>query len=151
MKFLKVVLLLLFVSQISFAAPRVSFTDLMDNFERNPSIITILSSKCLSDGIPLEIYTQDKKVIFAKGLEDGKVVYAVMRNLANIYDNCGVMFFDEVERSFNLSTSKLVYGDRRIVDNTGGVYDLQQSSRNGLSMFLLVPEWADQVYALDAI
>jgi hypothetical protein len=151
MKFLKLILLFLFISQISFAAPRTSFTELMDNFERNPSILSELRAKCLTDGIPLEIYTRDKKVVVAKGLEDGKVVYAVMRNLINIYDNCGVMFFDEIERSFDLSTSKLVYGDKRVVDNTGGVYDLQYSNRSGLSMFILIPEWTDQVYAFDAI
>ncbi|HEX2787325.1 MAG TPA: T9SS type A sorting domain-containing protein [Ignavibacteria bacterium] len=123
----------------------------MNNFERNPSILLDLRAKCLNDGIPLEIYTRDKKLIVAKGFEDGKIVYAVMRNLVNIYDNCGVMFFDEVESSFDLSTSKLVYGDKRVVDNTGGVYDLQYSNRSGLNMFLLVPEWADQVYAFDAI
>lgn len=152
MKFLlKVTLLLLFVSQISFAAPRISFTDLMDNFERNPSVLAELRTKCLNDGIPLEIYTQDKKLIIAKGLEDGKIVYAVMRNLVDIYDNCAVMYFDEVERSFNLSTSKLVYGDKKVVDNTGGVYNVNLSSRNGLSLFLLIPEWSDKVYAFNAI
>lgn len=152
MKFLlKVTLLLLFVSQISFAAPRISFTDLMDNFERNPSVLAELRAKCLNDGIPLEIYTQDKKIIIAKGLEDGKIVYAVMRNVVNIYDNCGVMYFDEVERSFNLSTSKLVYGDKKVVDNTGGVYNVNYSDRSGLSLFLLIPEWNDKVYAFNAM
>lgn len=151
MKFLKLFFLFILISNISLAAPRVSFIDLMENFERNPAINIDLGAKCLADGIPLEIYTRNKNLIVAKGFEDGKVVYAVMRNFADIYDNCGVMFFDEVERSFDLSTSKLVYGDRRVVDNTGGIYDLQYANRSGLTMFLLVPEWNDQVYAFDAI
>jgi len=150
--FTLLVLFFLFFAVSVNAGPRISFQDLMANAEQNPSILKSIKVIAASENLPVEIYTKDKTIIAAKGIEDGKIVYAVIKDIANIYNGSAVMNYDEVNSAFNISTSRLVFADGRIIDNTGGVYNVIPSMRRGLNKLLLVPEWTnDNVYAFDAV
>lgn len=149
MKFFKVLIMFLLISPMVYSNPSISFTELMENFERNPKILSEIKQISKNQNIPFEIYTSDKKLILAKGVENGQLVYAVIRNLLNIFENTSVMYYAQVKDNFNLSNSKLVFGDGRVVDNTKGVYDVQLSNSRGLSGLLMIPEWSDKVFAFD--
>ena len=147
-----VLFLLVLTYGSSFAAPRISFQDLLANAESNNSILKETKILCAQLNQPFEIYTNQRVIIAAKGIEDGQVVYAVIKNAARIYDGAEVIFYDAVIQNYDLAASKVVYADGRIVDNTNGMYDVVLSPRNGLNKLLLVPEWTnDNVYAFDAI
>lgn len=147
-----VLFLVLLISGSVFAAPKITFQELLEKAETTPSILKSTKVLCASLNLPFEIYTNQKVIIAAKGVEDGKVVYAVIKNAARIYDGAEVLFYEAVVQNYDLATSKIVYGDGRIVDNTNGLYDVVLSPRSGLNKLLLVPEWTnDNVYAFDAI
>jgi len=144
--------LLFLVNGICFSAPKISFQELLTNAESNSSLLKEAKALCFNLNIPFEIYTNQRVIIAAKGIEDGKVVYAVIKNAARIYDGAEVMFYDDVSQNYDLATSKIVYADGRIVDNTNGLYDVVLSPRRGLNKLLLVPEWTnDNVFAFDAV
>ncbi|HRE40243.1 MAG TPA: T9SS type A sorting domain-containing protein [Ignavibacteria bacterium] len=149
MKFFKLLILFLLISPMVYSNPSISFTELMENFERNPKVLMEIKQISKNQNIPYEIYTSDKKLILAKGIENGQLVYAVIRNLLNVFENTSVMYYSQVKENFNLSTSKLVYGNGRVEDNTNGVYDVQLSSSRGAYGLLMIPEWSDKVFAFD--
>ncbi|MBN8568101.1 MAG: T9SS type A sorting domain-containing protein [Ignavibacteria bacterium] len=143
--------LLFLVNGICFSAPKISFQDLLTNAESNTALLKEARALCASLNQPFEIYTNQRVIIAAKGIEDGKVVYAVIKNAARIYDGAEVMFYDAVVQNYDLAASKIVYADGRIVDNTNGLYDVVLSHRNAGTKLLLVPEWTnDNVFAFDA-
>lgn len=152
-KFSLLAIVLIFLAAgYSFAAPKISFTDLVNSFELNPSVFKEVKIKCAQQNIPFEIHTHEKIILAAKGIENNQVVYAVIRDIANPYNGGEAMFFAEAQNNFDLSTSKLFYADGRIIDNTGGVYDVILSPRNTANKLLLVPEWTnDNVFAFDAV
>jgi hypothetical protein len=139
------------IPTISFAAPKISFQDLLTNAESNTSLLKEAKNLCAQLNQPFEIYTNQRVIIAAKGIEDGQIVYAVIKNAARIYDGAEVMFYDAVVQNYDLATSKIVYADGRIADNTNGLYNAVLSPRNAGTKLLLVPEWTnDNVYAFDA-
>jgi len=146
------IVLLMFFSVKGFAAPRITFSELLNIAESNPVILQNVRTACMQQDIPVEIYTHDRMVIAAKGIEDGKVVFAVIKNAADIYKNAEVMFYNDVLNICDLSKSKIVYGNRRIVDNSNGLYDIILSPRAPATKLLLVPDWTnDNVLAFDAV
>jgi hypothetical protein len=150
--FIFALFLLFLVTGSSFAAPKITFQELLEKAETTPSILKTTKDLCVSLNLPFEIYTNQKVIIAAKGIEDGKVVYAVFKNAARIYDGAEVLFYDAVIQNYDLASSKIVYGDGTIVDNTNGLYDVVLTPKRGLNKLLLVPEWTnDNVFAFDAV
>lgn len=144
------VLMLLIAAQ-SFAAPRISFQDLITNAESNPKLLKNARALCAQLNLPFEIHTSQRVIIAAKGIEDGKVVYAVIKDAARIYDGAEVLFYDEVVQNHDLASSKIFYADGRVIDNTNGLYNLVISPRSVGTKLLLVPDWTnDNVFAFDA-
>lgn len=150
----KIILALLMLTALYpaiLAAPRITFNDLLNNAEQNPVIWRNARNEAIRQNLPVNILTHDRVMIDAKGIEDGKVVYAVITNFADIYNGAYTLYYDEVITRFDLGLSRIDYGNGNVVDNTGGIYEPVYTSRAAVDRFLMIPEWTDdKVYLLDA-
>jgi hypothetical protein len=132
--------------------PKTGFEELLVQAEENPENLIKIKELSLALNQPVSIITKDRRMIDAKGIEDGKIIYAVINDLLNPFNNGQVLFYDQVESSFNLNESKLVYTDGKIIDNTNGMYSPVIGNRSGVQEFLMITDWTyDRVSLFDAL
>ncbi|MBX7044908.1 MAG: T9SS type A sorting domain-containing protein [Ignavibacteria bacterium] len=144
------VFLFCLVLESSFAAPKISFTELMTAAELNPSILSEVKTKCVQLNFPLEIYTNEKVIITARGIENNQIVYAVIKDIIHPFNNGETMFLNDVIANYDFNSSRLVYADGKITDNTNGMYNIVLSPKRSGGKLILVPEWTlDKVFAFD--
>lgn len=150
---MKKLIILIFITLFAgygYSAPKINFNELVTLAELNPKVWYEAREEAIRQNIPVNILTPDRVIIDAKGIEDGKVVYAVITNFANIYEGAHTLFYDEVVSRFNLSGSRIDFGNNRIVDNTNGMYEPQISDAPA-DAFVMIPDWtADKVYLFNA-
>ncbi|MBK8981466.1 MAG: T9SS type A sorting domain-containing protein [Ignavibacteria bacterium] len=134
-----------------FAGPKMTFTELITAAEKDANLVSSAHHLASQKNLPVTILTADKVMIDAKGIENGNVVYSVITNPADIYDNSFTVFFEEAEKRFDFSASLIIYPNGNITDNTNGLYryELEQSTR-GIEKFLLITDWTfDRVWAFN--
>ncbi|HRE09594.1 MAG TPA: T9SS type A sorting domain-containing protein [Ignavibacteria bacterium] len=146
-----IILFLVFFAISADAKPRISFEQLITNAEQNNQLQLTAGKLATKLGQPVSIRTTTGFLIDAKAIEDGKVVYSVIKNAANIYEGSYAAFIEEITPLYNNTNSKIYYGNGMIVDNTGGQLDPVVSRSVTADRFLLIPEWTDdKVYMFDA-
>jgi len=139
------------MAAIGFTAPIEDFNTVYTRAETNPAIQKQAEQLASTLGHPLRIYTNDYKFIEAKGVENGQVVYTVIVDRYNVYNEAYTAFYNDVVSTFDLTKSRIDYGKGNVVDNTGGMYNPVVTSRGSSSLWLLIPEWTgDKVYAFDS-
>lgn len=143
MKPIKLIPFLIIISATLLSSPRISFNQLLTQAELDPQSLREARQLAISQGLPVNILTVNRVMIDAKGMENGKVVYAVFTNLLNIYDGGYTAFYDHISVRYNLYTSRIDYGNGNVIDNTGGMYNPHITSSLGVSTFLMVPDWTD--------
>jgi hypothetical protein len=147
-----ITLLLFFITSLTIASPRISFKDLLAAAEEQPKIQQFARAEAMRLGLPVNIITSNRVMFDAKGMEDGKVVYAVMTNFLDVYDGAYTAFYEEAAAQFNFSAARIDYGNGNITDNTGGLFNPVVSSRSGLTRFAMIPGWSrDKVYLFSAV
>lgn len=145
-------ILLIFVSIISVnSKPRISFDELLINAEQNRNLQISAKELAIKNGQPISIITTAGTLIDAKAIEDGKVVYSVITNAADIFKGGYAAYFEEIGSLYNNSNSKIYYGNGIVVDKTGGKLDPVITSSITPDRFIAIPEWTDdKVYLFDA-
>jgi len=133
---------------ISNAAPKISFENLMIHAELNPQNVIEARLIAVRDQLPINVVTTDNLMIDVKYIENGRPVYAVFTNFANPYDGGYSAFYEDVVSKINFANAKIDYGNGNIVDNTGGYFNpVLSNNRLGISRFLMIPDWTtDRVY-----
>ncbi|MBK8983678.1 MAG: hypothetical protein IPM38_15515 [Ignavibacteria bacterium] len=122
------------------ASPRISFEDLLMQGELNPQSVLSARDKAISQSKPVTVMTTDGIMIDVKFVEDGRPVYAVFTNFADIYDGGYAAYYEEVVSKINFANARIDYGNRNIVDNTNGYFTPVLSGRNAASSFIMVTE-----------
>ncbi len=145
-------ILLIFISITSVnSKPRISFEQLLINAEQNRNLQFGARELAIKNGQPISIITTTGVLIDAKAIEDGKVVYSVITNAADIYRGGYAAYFEEITSLYSVSNSKIYYGNGIIVDKTGGKLDPVITSSVTPDRFVAIPEWTDdKVYLFDA-
>lgn len=145
-------ILLIFISITSVnSKPRISFEQLLINAEQNRNLQFGARELAIKNGQPISIITTTGVLIDAKAIEDGKVVYSVITNAADIYRGGYAAYFEEITSLYSVSNSKIYYGNGIIVDKTGGKLDPVITSSITPDRFVAIPEWTDdKVYLFDA-
>ncbi len=128
------------VMNSSDAAPRISFEDLLVQGELNPEIVSASKQKAISQGKPVSIITTDGIMIDVKFVENGRPVYAVFTNFADIYDGGYAAYYEDVVSVINFANARIDYGNRNVVDNTNGYFTPKLQGRNAASSFIMVTE-----------
>lgn len=152
MKFLTILLLAMFTAFAGLsAAPKISFSELLERAERDPSIAVTAKQLAIKQGLPVNILTSERKMFDAKGVENGNVVYAVFTNLADVYAGGSAAFFDEITGVHDISIARIDYGNGFITDNTGGMFNPVNRGARGGEKYVMVPDWTfDRVYLFSA-
>lgn len=122
------------------ASPRISFEDLLIQSELNPQNVLQARETAIRQGIPVSIMTSDRIMIDAKYVEDGRPVYAVYTNFADIYNGGYAAYYEDVVSKINFANARIDYGNRNIVDNTNGFFTPVLSGRNAASSFIMITE-----------
>lgn len=78
-----VALILLLVSSVN-SSPSVSFPELLAMAESDPQSLMRARAEASRQNLPLNILTKERVMFDAKGVENGKVIYAVFTNLADV-------------------------------------------------------------------
>lgn len=136
------IMMLLVISVASFSQQRqqISFEDLMLNAELDYMNVIESRIAALNTGAPINIYLEEGIFIEAKGVENGKPVYAVIRDLLHPAENSDVMFYEEVLLSFDIESARVNYGDGRIANPSVGMAQVNPRAENSAINYLLVSE-----------
>lgn len=147
MKRLITILFILTIAVSSYSQSRIDFSTAYINAERNPSIRIAAENLAISKGLPYNIYVKDKAVIEAVAVENGNVVYSVITDFLNPYNGSYCTSFEEIQKSFDFSKARIIYGDRTI-DNTGEQIVLNKRS-TGTKLYLIPCATRKSVWAFD--
>lgn len=135
----------------SFSSPKITFSELLTKAELNPQVQRDARTIAVNKRQPVNVLTTDWVMMDAKFIEDGKVVYAVFKNLYDVYNGGYTAFWEEIVRDFDLQTARLDFGNGNITDNTGGMFDPVITLSPLSAKLLMVPDWtADKVYLFSA-
>ncbi len=144
-------LLFLATSIAALSSPLISFEQLMMQSEENPAMILSARTEAIRQNIPVGILTTDKVIAEVKSLENGQPVYAVIINPLDIYSGGYTAFYYELRSRLDLSKARLDYGNKHIVDNTGGFFDVQLSDNGTVPKLLMVTDFTfDRVYMFNS-
>lgn len=133
------------------ASPRISFEDLLAQGEINPQTVLKARQTAISQGKPVNIITTDNVIADVKSVEEGRPVYAVITNFADIYDGGFAAYYEEVVTVINFENAKIDYGNKNTVDNTSGFFDPVFSGKEAASSFIMITESThDRVYIFNA-
>lgn len=146
-------IVLLFIGiSIGYSSPRITYRELFSKIERDPRIQIEAEDKAYQYNLPLRIFTTDKVFIFAAAVEDEKIVYAIITDILHPDQFGYTAFWDEIFIFVPFDKARIDYGAGKIIDNTGGMYDLRPTAKATTQNLLLVPEWTyDKVLAFDAV
>ncbi len=87
--------------------PNIGFVDLTLSAEQDFQNILDARELTAEQNIPHTIYLPEGIFIEAKRVEDNKVVYSIINNLAKLYENGEVAFWSEIESRFDLSSARI--------------------------------------------
>ncbi len=136
----------LFISDLT-ASPKINFKDLLVNAELNNELRKEAVSVALDQSQPVTIFTREGAIIDAKGIESGKVVYAVIRDHADVFKNGCTAFYEDIITNTDLTGSKIIYADGSVIDNSNGKFSYEITGSRGVEEYLMVPDWTyDRVY-----
>jgi len=151
MNFFKAFLMILIVIP-AFAQekPSIAFEELITSAEENAVLITDARKLTGIRDIPHTIYLPEGIFIEAKGIENGKVVYAIYNDLIDIYNNGETAFWEEIQSRYNLNEARLHYVNRPTQNPSLGLPE-ESEGATLLTTMLLVPDWTnDGVSTYDA-
>ncbi|MDQ3021756.1 MAG: hypothetical protein M3R36_14470 [Bacteroidota bacterium] len=133
------------------ASPRISFDELMIQSELNPQIVFLARAEAVRQGKPVNIMTTHNIMYDVKAIEDGKLVYSVFTNFADIYNGGYVIYYEDILLNESGGKLKFDFGNGRIVDNTDGYFNPIKSQNRGLiSRYVMAVESSnDKAYLFD--
>jgi len=130
--------------------PLIGFEELLISAEENAVLIADARKLTAIQDIPHTIFLPEGIFIEAKGIEDGKVVYAIFNDLVDIYNNGETAFWEEIQNTYNLSEARLHYVNRPTQNSNLGLPEAREGDAL-LTTMLLVPDWTnDGVSTYDA-
>jgi Secretion system C-terminal sorting domain len=147
MKKLITLLIIIITAASSFAQVKPDFNTAYLNAERNPSIRLAAENLAISKGLPYNIYIKDKAMIEAISVDNGNVVYSVITDFLNPYNGSYCTSFDEIQKSFDFSKARIMYGNKTI-DNTGDQIVLNKRT-TGSKLYLIPCATRKNVWAFD--
>ena len=134
---------------LSAAQPSISVQQLFLTAEQDLSVYQAAKNEAIRQNLPISIYLPEGIHIQALGIENQKVVYGVVTNLAHPIQNARVSFFEEISQEYDLSKARIVFGKDNIVNESLGMPAPKEALQGSL---LLIPEsTADRVLAFDAM
>ncbi|MBS1516457.1 MAG: hypothetical protein JSS91_00030 [Bacteroidetes bacterium] len=129
------------------ASPKIGFEQLMIRSEMNPSQVVLAKKEAARQKLPVNIMTAQRIHVEALDIENGRPVYAVVTNPLDMYDGAYTAFYEELIYRVDMSVAKIDYGNGRVTDNTGGMFEPVFSDNPSPANYLMIAESSnDRVY-----
>ncbi|MBN1634681.1 MAG: T9SS type A sorting domain-containing protein [Ignavibacteria bacterium] len=147
----KIILLIsLFIITNVLLPQSIDFITLMENSERNPNMVIEARKLAGLQNLPVLIYVKDKAFIEARGIENEKIVYTVIRDFYHPFNNGSTGFIENISLEYDLTRARLIYNNGNIVDNSGEEIVYNISPRTSIiSMLLVMDSYNNKVIGLD--
>ena len=131
--------------------PIYSFEELMRITEENPQMISEARERTSFLQIPHSIYLPEGIFIEARAVQNNRVLYAVIKNLLDIYNDAEVLTWEQIQNRFELSSARLNFTKQPTINPSLG-YNVSSHPEGTLSsQYLLIPDWtADAIMLFDA-
>ncbi|MEJ5261841.1 MAG: T9SS type A sorting domain-containing protein [Ignavibacterium sp.] len=143
--------LLLSTFLYSQSEPIYSFEELMRITEENPQMILDAREKTSLLQIPHSVYIPEGIFIEARAVQNNKVLYAVIKDMLNIYKNAEVLTWEQIQAKYELSNARIHYVKQPTINPTLGYNVSVRPEGTTTSQYLLIPDWtADAVMLFDA-
>ncbi|MBT8377997.1 MAG: T9SS type A sorting domain-containing protein [Ignavibacteria bacterium] len=123
--------------------PSVGFEELLSVAEEDVNILRDARLLTAQQDIPHTIYLPEGIFIEAKGIEDGKVVYAVITNIVDIYDGGYTAFWENIISQYDLLTARQHFTNSETINPAVGYpsyYEEEKLTRELAPTFLMIPE-----------
>jgi hypothetical protein len=120
--------------------PQISFENLMINAELDFKNIIEARDACLTLEIPFSIYLEEGIFIEAIGVENEKPVYSVIRDLLHPFKMGDVMYYEEIETSYNIEGARINYGNGITINPDAGLSTLNSNLESTLINYLFISE-----------
>ena len=140
------VLILTLIISLSVPAqdkPTIDFESLMISAEENFQNIAKARELTALQDIPHTIYLNEGVFIEARAVENGKVVYAVIHNIVDVYDGGFAAYWDQIFTQYDLSGARQHYANGETINPKVGYpghYEENELTRELAPTFLMIPE-----------
>ena len=136
-------------TDITFASPKIGLNELLIQSELNPQIVTSARSEAVRQQLPVSIITKSKIKYDVMSVENGRPVYAVITNFADIFKGGYTSFYEDIK--FNSADSRIDYGNGNIKDNTNGYFNPVITDNSTVTKYLMIPDiTTDRIYLFNA-
>ena len=119
--------------------PVISFNDLTFSAESNFNNISEARELAANQDLPYALYLPQGIFIEAKGVENNRVVYSVIKDVRNIYNGGQTAFWDEIAAEYDLSTAR-IHWKNKPTQNPGLGYNISRANETLAANFLMVME-----------
>ncbi|MBK6773107.1 MAG: hypothetical protein IPG78_13445 [Ignavibacteria bacterium] len=136
-------------TDITFASPKIGLNELLIQSELNPQIVTSARSEAVRQQLPVSIITKSKIKYDVMSVENGRPVYAVITNFADIFKGGYTSFYEDIK--FNSADARIDYGNGNIKDNTNGYFNPVITDNSTVTKYLMIPDiTTDRIYLFNA-
>lgn len=138
-------------ADFSFASPKIRFNELLIQSEFNPQNVISARSEAVRQQLPVSIITKSKIKYDVMSVENGRPVYAVITNFADIFNGGYTAFYEDIKGKFNSAEARFDYGNGNIIDNTNGYFSPVLSDNSPVTKYLMIPDISnDRIYLFNA-
>ena len=135
----------LLIVSFSFAQnqPKINYLDLTIAAEQNSQLI--FDARKLADklNLPHTIYTPEGVYIEARGIENGRVVYAIVNNISDAINSGSVGFWEDIQITYDLSKSRIHYSNKETQNPTLGYPKIRNTE--AITYLMVVESTNDKV------
>jgi len=136
-------------TDLVFASPKIGLNELLIQSELNPQNVISARSEAVRQQLPVSIITKSKIKYDVMSVENGRPVYAVITNFADIFKGGYTSFYEDIK--FNSADSRIDYGNGNIKDNTNGYFNPVITDNSTVTKYLMIPDiTTDRIYLFNA-
>ncbi len=142
--------MLLFSFAIAQDQPNINYFDLTIAAEQNSQLVFDARKLADKTGLPYAIYTPEGVFIEARGIENGKVVYAIVNDIADAINSGSVAYWEDIQYNYDLSKARVHYLNQQTQNSSLGYSNISDAGVS--TSYLAIPDWTtDAVVLLDAV
>lgn len=134
---------------VSFAQsqPRITYHNLTIAAEQNGQIIFEARTLAEKLGLPHTIYTPEGVFIEARGIENGKIVYAIVNNVSDPINSGSVGYWDDIQANYDLAKSRVHYSRLEVHNPALGYTEIKNTE--AITYLMVVESTNDKVMLFD--
>ena len=141
--------LLLVPFTIAQSQPRINYHNLTVAAEQNGHLIFEARKLAEKMGLPHTIYTPEGVFIEARGIENGKVVYAIVNNISDAINSGSVGYWEDIQANYDLVKSRVHYSNQEIQNPTLGYPEIKNTE--AITYLMVVESTNDRVMLFDPV